>query len=121
MRLRKVYVWVLMHTKVKPMNKLVKEIIILVLAALLFVAGMFTGYSYSKRSQDAGVIKQQQQDAEDVDKHRTETDKVNENVAKTITIIKKIKDPSGCLDVASPDEYLDGLLNADSKTQYNVN
>lgn len=100
------------------MSKLQKVLVVLALFISVFIAGGFVGYTWCKSSGYRGVIEQQQQDAEDVDKHNTETYKVNENVAKTITIIKKITDPTGCLDINSPDEYIDGLLNADRATQY---
>ena len=96
-------------------------LIALGVAAFMFFAGAFSGYSYCKRSQDAGVIEQQGKDAVDVDKHNTETNKVNKNVAKTITIIKKIVDPTGCLDTSSPDDYVNELLNADRATQHSTN
>jgi len=94
--------------------QIAKIIGLAVIAALLFLSGIFTGYSYCKRAQDAGVIKQAKKDAKAVDKHQDKKEEVEKNVTKQIDSIKKIIDPSGCLDAPTPDDYLNGLLRADS-------
>lgn len=95
-------------------TQIAKIIGIAVIAVLLFVSGCFVGYSYCKRAQDAGVIKQAKKDAKAVDNHQDKKEKVEKNVTKQIGTIKKIIDPSGCLDAPAPDDYLNRLLSTDS-------
>lgn len=96
---------------------MVKGIVIISLAAVLFLVGGFVGYSWCKRSYDAGIIDQQKKDAGIVFKHEEKKVEVKENVDKAIVEIKKIKDVNGCLDNDSPPDYLDGLLEADRQAE----
>ena len=91
-----------------------KIIGIVVIAVLLFLSGIFVGYSYCKRAQDKGVIDQQASDAKIVMKHEDKKDEAKAEVDKAITQIQKVVDPTGCLDTDNSDEYLDGLQRADS-------
>ena len=93
--------------------QIAKIIGISLIAVLLFLSGIFVGYSYCKRTQDKGVIDQQEKDAETVMKHVDKKDEVRKNVDEKIEAIKKVIDPSGCLDAGSPDDYLNKLLSAD--------
>jgi len=91
-----------------------KGIIILV----IFLLGGFVGYSWCKRSYDAGIIDQQKKDAEIVFKHEEKKTEVKKNVDKIIEAkILKIIDPTGCLDADAPPDYLDGLLEADRQAE----
>jgi len=101
--------------------QIAKIIGIVVIAALLFLSGIFVGYSYCKRAQDKGVIDQQAKDAKAVDKHQTKKEEVEKNVTKQIAIIKKIIDPAGCLDTPAPDVYLDRLQRADRAAKSGFN
>lgn len=101
--------------------QIVKIIGLAVVAALLFFSGIFTGYSYCKRAQDAGVIKQAKKDAKAVDKHQGKKEKVEKNVTKQIDTIKKIIDPSGCLDAPAPGDYLNRLFSADRAAESGFN
>ena len=94
--------------------QIAKIIGIAVIAVLLFLAGIFVGYSYCKSSYDANVIDQQAKDAETVMKHEDKKDEAKAEVDKAITQIQKVVDPTGCLDTDNSDEYLDGLQRADS-------
>ena len=94
-----------------------KGIIIAVVSLVLFLMGGFVGYSWCKRSYDAGIIKQQKEDAEIVSKHQDKQIEVVKYVDRVIVKIKEIKDPSGCLDNPSPDDYNNELLKADSEAQ----
>jgi len=86
------------------------------------VAGGFVGWSWCKRSSDRGVIKQQKKDAKEVSDHvvarETAKDKVKTIIEKRVV---KVVDPSGCLDNPSPDDYLDGLRDADSEAKSSFN
>lgn len=93
------------------LQKIIAKIVIV---AIVFISGAFSGYSYCKRSNYKGVIKQQAKDAVNVDTHQVKKEKVKKNVNKKIEDIKKIVDLSGCLDIDSPDDYFDRLLDADS-------
>ena len=99
-------------------QKIVSKIVIV---AIVFVSGAFSGYSYCKKSNYKGVIKQQAKDAKDVMEHEEEKIEVKKNVDEKIEVIKKIIDPTGCLDVNSPNDYFDGLLDAENgkKSQFN--
>jgi len=101
--------------------QIAKIIGIAVIVILLFLSGIFVGYSYCKSSYDANVIDQQAEDAETVMKHEDKKDVVETKVTKAITKIQKVVDPSGCLDSPSPDNYLDELLSIDSisKSEFN--
>jgi len=92
-------------------QKIISKIVIV---AIVFVSGAFSGYSYCKRSNDKGVIKQQNKDAEEVMRHEDQKITVRKNVDEKIKSIRKIIDPSGCLDANSPDDYFNRLLDADS-------
>ena len=94
--------------------QIAKIIGIAVIAVLLFLAGIFVGYSYCKSSYDANVIDQQAKDAETVMKHEDKKDEVKTKVDKAITETQKIVDPTGCLDTDNSDDYLNGLQRADS-------
>lgn len=96
-------------------------VILALVAVVLFAGGAFTGYSFCKSSQYKDIIKQQEKDAELVMKHETKKDQAVENVSKAKTVIRKIKDPSGCLDTDSPRDYIDGLLNADREAESGFN
>ena len=96
--------------------------ILALVAALLFVAGGFTGYTFCKRASYKGVIKQQAKDAEAVLKHQNKKDEVVNNVKpKIIERIKFIKDTSGCLDSANSDDYINKLLKSDSEAKSSFN
>lgn len=100
------------------MTKLQRIAIVLAIALGLVVLGAVAGYQWCKSSQYKGVIKQQEKDAVDVLEHVEQSTQVHKNVDKVIeTRIKKVVDASGCLDTTSPDDYIDGLLNADSTAQ----
>ena len=101
--------------------QIAKIIGLAVVAVLLFLSGIFTGYSYCKSSYDANVIDQQEKDAKAVMKHQEKKDNVEAKVTKAITKIQKAVDPSGCLDTPSPDNYLDELFSIDSisKSEFN--
>jgi len=98
-----------------------KIIILALVAVLLFASGAFTGYSYCKRAQDKGVIKQQAKDAVIVMEHQIKKDEAEKNVDTIITKLIKIKDTSGCLDNPNNDEYLNWLHRADSRAQSSFN
>jgi len=99
-------------------QKIISKIVIV---AIVFVSGAFSGYSYCKRSNDKGVIKQQNKDAEEVMRHEDQKITVRKNVDEKIEVFKKIVDPSGCLDTNSPDDYLNGLLDIEygKESQFN--
>ena len=101
--------------------QIAKIIGIAVIAVLLFLAGIFVGYSYCKSSYDANVIDQQEKDSKAVMKHQEKKDNVETKVNKAIIEIQKAVDPSGCLDTPAPDNYLDELLSIDSipKSEFN--
>lgn len=98
-----------------------EAIIKVVIVALLFLAGGFVGYSWCKRSYDAGIIDQQAKDAKTVFKHEEKKVEVIKYVDKIIVKIKEVKDPNGCLDNDSPPSYLDGLREADRETESSFN
>ena len=92
-----------------------KKLIVYAVAAMILLAvGAFGGYTFCKRSQYKGIIKQQQKDAKAVVKHQEKKDVVDEKVGNALEEAKKVSDASGCLDKPSPDVYLDRLLRADS-------
>jgi len=92
-----------------------KTIIIIVASIILLAVGAFGGYTFAKRAQYKGVIKQQAKDAKAVMKHQEKKDVAAKEIIKYVEIIKKIPDISGCLDKPNSDEYLNELLRADSK------
>jgi len=92
-----------------------KTIIIIVASIILLAVGAFGGYTFAKRAQYKGVIKQQAKDAKAVMKHQEKKDVAAKEIIKYIEVIKKIPDVSGCLDRPNDDKYLDELLRADSK------
>jgi hypothetical protein len=106
-----------MITKLIPM----KAIIVIGMSLVLLAVGAFGGYTFCKRSQYKGVIKQQQKDAKAVLKHQEKKDAAAKEIIKYIEVIKKIPDTSGCLDKPSGDEYLNQLLDSDSKAQSSFN
>ena len=94
--------------------KLVKPLIILVVSMVIFSIGAFAGYTFCKRAQYAGVIKQQEKDAKIVMKHLDRKEEVRKNVNAIIeTKVQNVVDSTGCLDADSPDIYINGLLDAD--------
>jgi len=101
--------------------QIAKTIGIVIIAVLLFLSGIFVGYSYCKRAQDKGVIDQQAKDAKTVMKHEDKKDEIKAKVEKAIAKIQKIVDPTGCLDTGNSDDYLDELQRADriSKSEFN--
>lgn len=94
-----------------------KTIIIIVASIILLAVGAFGGYTFAKRAQYKGVIKQQAKDAKAVMKHQEKKDVAAKQKAKDIEAIKDIPDPIGCLDKPSGDEYLNELLKSDSKAK----
>jgi hypothetical protein len=104
------------------MIKKYRIIILALIAALLFISGAFTGYTYCKRANYKGIIKQQEKDAKKVLEHEEKKDKVEKYVKpKIIERIKIVKDTSGCLDVINSDEYIDSLLKSDREAQSSFN
>ncbi len=89
-----------------------ETITLVVLVAVIFIGGLFTGYQYAKRSVDKAVIKQQQKDAKAVQKHDAATKLVVKEVEKIKVVVRKVYDPSGCLDTAIPVDADKQLRNA---------
>jgi len=98
-----------------------KVILYIVAAAILLGVGAFGGYTFCKRAQYKGVIKQQQKDADAVLEHQEKKDVVEREVIKYIEVIKRIPDKSGCLDKPNDSAYIDRLLESDSDTQSSFN
>ena len=76
----------------------------------LFLAGMQVGIYKQQAKDSKAVIGQQKDDAKAV-MGLNEADKAAKENSDVIirTIIRKVPDPSGCLDTPSPDAYVDGL------------
>ena len=99
--------------------KLKKVAMIAVAVIVVFVLGALSGgmlgWSYCKSSQKSAVIKQQEKDANEVLKHEDKKDAAEQKIRDIIR--KRVKtaiDPSGCLDRNSPDDYLNGLFDAEN-------
>ena len=98
-----------------------KVILYIVGAAILLGVGVFGGYTFCKRAQYKGVIKQQEKDAKAVLEHQENKDNVEKEINKSIEIIKKMPDVGGCLDKLNDDNYLDRLQRADSQSESGFN
>lgn len=94
--------------------KLIPKKAILYVAAsiILLLVGAFGGYTFCKRAQYKGVIKQQEKDAKTVLKHQEDKDNVNEKFTESVEEIKAVKE--SCLDKPNSDDYLNRLQRSDS-------
>ena len=98
-----------------------KVIMYIVASAVLMGVGAFGGYTFCKRAQYKGVIKQQEKDAQAVLKHEDKKDVVDKKVNKQIEKIRSLPDTSSCLDVRNSDDYLNELQRADSIAESEFN
>jgi len=98
-----------------------KAIVILVLALVSMVIGAFGGYTFCKRAQYKGVIKQQANDATAVVEHQEKKDAVDDKFNENVSKLKAIPDITGCLDKSSDAEYLDQLFKSDSEAKSGFN
>ncbi len=91
---------------------------IVIVAMIVMSLAMFAvGYIYRGASSAKGVIKQQQKDANEVVKHEENQKVVTQYVDRIKVVIRKVPDPTGCLDTDVPDVFHDSLLDADRKTK----
>jgi len=95
--------------------------IVLITALIAYLSGFGSGYFYRGLANAKGVIKQQDKDADAVLEHHDKEKGVIKYVTRYKTILKKIPDPSGCLDASSPDDYLKQLHDTDSKAKSGFN
>ena len=94
-----------------------KVIIYIVASAILLLVGAFGGYTFAKRANYKGVIKQQKKDAIAVLEHGEQEDVAKKHVSESIEKLRVINDPTGGLDKPSPTDYLNELYKSDRATQ----